>query len=245
MEKIVIINAGAHKKELAAIEKELTQLLEGKLYMRRKFYYYKIGSKEISITQNPVLIQQLSRRAYLESRKAQLENNIANPISKFDHRNPRQLIASLPRAYQTVPESFFYHPSVEAWLAKPPRKNSLKLENAKYRYKSIAYRALSEREIAMKLHENGLPFYYDARFNVGIAEISPDFYIKNPFNGKIFLWEFFGAFHISNYGKKMNDKMDIYPQIGFTENDNLIATFEYHLRDLESIQKIIDEIIFN
>jgi len=244
MGKIFIVNNAAIKKELVEIKKELTQLLEGKLYMRRNFCFYKIGRKEIGITKKPLLIQQLSRRAYLEIREKQLENNITNSISKFDHRTPRQLIASLPKAYQTVPESYFYHPSVETWLAKPPRMNTLNLENAIYRYKGIAYRSLSEREIAKKLDENGLPFYYDSRFDIGIAEVSPDFYIKNPFNGKIFLWEFFGAFHISNYGKKMNDKMDTYPKIGFTENDNLIATFEYHLRDTEFIQEIIDKVIW-
>ena len=243
MRKIMIINESAYKKELAEIEKELAQLPQDQLYIRKKFYNYRKDGKEIGITKNPEFIQQLCRRAYLQVRKEQLENNMKNPISKFDHRTSRQLIASLSTAYQSVPEAYFYHPSVESWLEKPPRKNSINLENSKYLYKDVAYRTLSEREIAEKLDENGLLFYYDSCFDVGIAQVSPDFYIKNPFNGKIFLWEFFGAFHIPKYGEKMNDKMATYSKIGFVEADNLIATFEYHLRDTERIQNIVDEII--
>ena len=244
MGKIIIANEVAYKKELAEIEKELAQLPEGKLYMRKKFYYYKIGRREIGINKQPKLVQQFSRREYLESRNGQLENNLNKPISEFDHRTPRQLIASLPKAYQTVPESYFYHPSVEQWLAKPPRINTLHPKDAKYLYKGIRYRTLSEREIARKLDENRLLFYYDSRFDVGITEISPDFYIINPFNGKIILWEFFGAFHIPEYSKKMNDKMTDYAEIGYTENDNLIVTFEHHLRDTSRIQEIIDRLIW-
>ena len=241
--KIVMLNLECYKKELAETEAELLQLPPGSLYLKRNFYYYRHNGKEIGITKNPEFIQQLCRRAYLQVRKEQLENNMKNPISKFDHRTSRQLIASFSTAYQSVPEAYFYHPSVESWLENPPRKNTIKVENSKYLYKDVTYRTLSEREIAEKLDENGLLFYYDSCFDVGIAQVSPDFYIKNPFNGKIFLWEFFGAFHIPKYGEKMNDKMATYSKIGFIENDNLIATFEYHLRDTERIQNIVDEII--
>ena len=247
MPKIIIINEKSTKKELVDIEKELSQLPNGKLYIKREMfysYYCPSKKKEKCITKNPELIRQLARCEYLQTRKKQLENNLSHSISEFDHRTPHQLIATLPKAYQSVPEAYFYHPSVESWLSHPPRINTLNPEDAKYLYKDITYRTLSEREIAKKLDENGLLFYYDSRFDIGIAEVSPDFYIKNPFNGKIFLWEFFGAFHIPNYGKRMNDKMASYPKIGFTENDNLIITFEYHLRDTECLQDIIDKIIW-
>jgi len=176
MSRITIINEVALRKELAAIEKELIQLPEGQLYIKNKFYYRRYKGKEKGITRNVELICQLARCEYVESRRKQLENNLNQSISKFDYRTPRQLIATLPKAYQRLPESYFYHPSVKKWLVSPPRKNTLYPEDAKYIYKSISYRSLSEREVAKKLDENGLHFYYDARFNIGIAEVSPDFY---------------------------------------------------------------------
>ena len=245
MKNIVTIRPLAIEKELHEINGELTHLLEGKLYARKGVFHYKIGRKEIGITKQPNLIRQLCRRAYLQARKSQLENNLYQPVAKNDNRTPRQLIAELPNAYQSVPEEYFYHAKVENFLAKPPRFNTLNPEQEKYLHNGIKYRSLSEREIAVKQTANNLLFYYDARFNLGFAEISADFYIMNPFTGKYFLWEFFGAFNKPNYGAHMNDKMAHYRQINFVEHDNLIVTFEHHLRDTTIIQELIDNIIWS
>jgi len=245
MNEIIVVNKTAINRELLEIGKELEVLLDGRLTQRRKSYLYRVGTKEIGITKQPDLIRQFCRRAYLQARKSQLENNLYQPVAKNDNRTPRQLIAELPNAYQSVPEDYFYHAKVENFLTKPPRFNTLNPEQEKYLHNGIKYRSLSEREIAQKLTENNLPFYYDVRFNLGFAEISADFYIMNPFTGKYFLWEFFGAFDKPNYGAHMNDKMAHYRQINFVENDNLIVTFEHHLRDTTIIQELIDNIIWS
>ena len=244
MNKILIINESKIKKELLEIIAELPQLLNGKLYKRRTAFFYRVGAKEIGISRQPDLIRQLCRRAYLELRQRQLENNLQNSITTYDNQTPRQLIADLPNAYQSQPIEYFYHASVEKFLANPPRFNTFNPTDAKYHYLGVNYRSLSEREIAQKLTENGLLFYYDSYFTAYHTALSPDFYIKNPFNGQVYLWEFFGAFHLPKYGERMNDKMADYAKIGFQENDNLITTFNYHLRDTEMIQNLIDRIIW-
>lgn len=122
--------------------------------------------------------------------------------------------------------------------------NTLYQENAKYIHNGVTYRSMSEREIAQKLNENNIPFYYDARFSTGATDLSPDFYIINPFTGKYFLWEHFGSFNIPSYGERMNDKLATYTKIDFIENDNLIVIFEHHLRDTNRIQVLIDQVIW-
>ena len=244
MREIKIINTQAVNDELSEIKKELSELQVGRLYLRRGYHYCKFQNREIGLKNKPYLVRELSRRAYLEQRQIQLKNNLKNLTDKFDDRTPQQLIAGLPQAYQNLPLEYFYHPTVEKWLAKPPRFNTFNLDDVIYEYKDIKYRSLSEREIAQKLSDNNLLFYYDIRFSTGTAELSPDFYIKNPFNGRIYLWEFFGAFHLPKYGERMNEKMATYAQIGFHESDNLIVTFNYHLRDTELIQNLIDQIIW-
>lgn len=234
-----------YNQELLSIEKELATLPGGHLRLRKNLIHYcPTTKKEKGITKNPQLLQQLARKAYLLTRQSQIKNNLEQPLNKHDYRKPHELIKNLPVAYQKLPTELFYHPTVESWLAKPPRFNTLYQEDVKYALNGVEYRTLSEREIARKLDENGLPFYYDIRFSTGSEDVSTDFYLKNPFNGKIFLWEFFGAFHKKDYGKKMNDKMAAYRKIGFIEGDNLIATFEYHLRDTDLIQAIIDTVIW-
>ena len=244
MNKIKIINTSAVKAELEEIANELSQLPSERLCIRRGYYYYTVNNEEVSLTKKPEIIRQLCRRAYLLARQKQINNNLKNLTDNFDSRTPIQLIAELPKAYQNLPLEYFYHPSVEQWLAKPPRFNQLNPDDAIYQYQNVNYRSLSEREIAQKLTENGLLFYYDAYFNTYHAALSPDFYIKNPFNGRVYLWEFFGAFHLPKYGERMNDKMTDYAKIGFHENENLILTFNYHLRDMTMIQNLIDRIIW-
>lgn len=246
MPKITPLSIKHYEQELSAIEKELAALPSGSLRLKKNFFVHfcPTTKKEKGITKNISLQKQLARKAYLLARQSQLKNNLAQPLNKHDFRKPHELIRDLPTAYQNLPAEYFYHQDVDKFLAKPPRFNTLFQEDAKYLHNHINYRTLSEREIARKLDENNIPFYYDIRFNTGTEDLSADFYLKNPFNGKIFLWEFFGAFHTSDYGKKMNDKMTAYRKIGFTEGDNLIATFEYHLRDTDLIQEIIDTIIW-
>ena len=244
MKQLKIVNMTAIKKELIDIEQELSKLPAYRLYRRREFFSYIADGKEIGITRQLDIIKQLCRRAYLLERKKQIHNNLKNCTDNFDDRTPQQLIAGLPQAYQNLPLEYFYHPSVEKWFKYPPRFNTIKPDEVIYEYNNVNYCTLSEREIAQILTENNLLFYYDANIDTGTAKFSPDFYIKNPFSGRYYILEFFGAFHKTGYGERMNDKMASYIKIGFHENDNLITTFNYHLRDRSLIQDLIDRIIW-
>ena len=125
MTKPFIVNIDAIKKELQDIVTELKNLPRGYLYQRNTRFTYRLGAEEIGITKKPEFISQLARKAYLEVRKIQLENNLNNSLQNYDARTPRALIADLPKPYQSVPESYFYHPSLPQWLANPPRFNTL------------------------------------------------------------------------------------------------------------------------
>jgi len=230
-----------YQNELQAIDAELGKLPTGYLIKRATTYYHDDKLQRVGITKNLELLKQLCRKRYLLKRKAQIDDALKG---KIDARTPNELIADFPKAYQSVPISYFYHPSVEKWLAKVPRKNTLNPENEIYRYNDVKYRSMSERIIAEILDKNGLPFQHDATFNLGHAQVSPDFVTKNPFTGKTFIIEFFGAFNQTGYADKMNDKFDAYEQIGFVEGDNLINLFAYHIRDPQRIQKLIDEMIW-
>lgn len=238
-----ILNVGAIQKELAEVEQELVSLPDSNLYQRKNYFHYVVQGKEVGITRKPAIIRQLCRRAYLCKRQTQLMHNLTAPITEYVPTSAFALIQQLPSIYQRFPIEYFYHPSVTKWLAKPPRFNTLKPEDAVYTYQNINFRSLSEREIAQKLTENHLLYYYDATFNLTHAIISPDFYIKNPFTGKIYLWEHFGAFHRTGYSERTNDKMLIYAKIGFHENNNLMTTYNYHLRLPNGLQQQIDRII--
>jgi len=233
-----------YKQELDRINKELKTLPPGHLGEKRSYYYHINKEKHVGITRKPKIIRQLARKKYLLARKAQLERNLSKPLNEFNLSTPTEIIASLPDIYKTLPESYFYHPSIEPWLANPPRKNSLNPEHAKYNSSNnIQFRSLMERIIAEVLNEFNLPYHYDAVIEIGDKLVSPDFIIKNPFTGETFIWEHFGAFNQEDYAKSMNEKMNRYIENGFGPLENLIATYEYHIRDTQRIREIIEQII--
>ena len=236
-----------YNKELKDIHAELETLPPGRLAKNGTTYVHVIGNKRIAITNNPLLIQQLARKKYLLARKKQMINNIkalSNSNIKYDHRLPEEIITSLPATYQSLPLSYFYHPSIEEWSTAPYRKNTLHQENLIYRSKNGVYlRSKSERDIANLLEEYQLPYRYDAIISPAGIKTSPDFIIKNPYNNKTIVWEHFGFLHKASYEQNMTDKIDRYLTSTFTENDNLIYTFEAHTKDLRRIENRIKQVI--
>jgi len=233
-------------KELESIKQELETLPEGYLARQRStFYFHVIKEKQMGITKNVPLIQQLCRKRYLLVRQIQLEANInATSPSDLDSRTPMQLVASLPKAYQTVPIHYFYHPQVDKWQGRL-RTNDLYSESAIYAYNGINFRSMSERTIAEQLDKYGLLYRYEPIFGLMEMDVSPDFLVKNPFTNKVVIWEHFGAFNQTKYADDMNDKMDAYLNQGFQIGFDLITTFQYHIRKPERIQELIEEIILH
>ena len=233
-----------YKKQLERIDEELITLPQGHLGRKKNYYQHIIKGEKTGITRNKELIRQLARKAYLLTSKAQLENNISNPLSEFNFSTARELISLLPYAYKDLPESYFYHPSIEGWLAANYKKNTINQEQAEYNSSNdIEFRSLAERTIAEILAEYGLPYFYDVVIRIGGREVSPDFIIKNPFTGETYIWEHFGAFNQEGYEASMNNKMNRYMNNGLIPNENLISTYKYHIQNTQRIRDLIEQII--
>ena len=236
------------QKELEEINKELETKPEGYLSKRRKFYYHTINGKEIGITKKPEIIRSLCRKAYLLARKEQLiYNMILTPkeLKNFDERTPKELIAALSSAYQEVPISYFYHPSIEEWLADSYKKHPYPPEEGQgYTTKNgVRVRSKSECFIATQLENYQIPYRYEAALKLKSKMEYPDFTIKNPITGKTIIWEHFGALHLSDYEKRMNEKMESYLMSGYIQNDTIIYTFEFQVENINRLQKIIETLI--
>lgn len=233
--------------ELAAINKEVKTLPTGRLNKRGDFYYHSTNGNEIGTTKNPDLIRLLCRKRFLSARKMQLENNIttlSQAIGKLDHALPTEALQSLPSLYQELPNDYFYHPEVTAWLAEPYTQNSYLPEERNYISKNgTPVRSKSEVLIASQLDEYGIPYRYDAAITFGTQTIYPDFTIKSPFTGKLIIWEHFGALNQPHYEQKMNDKMRLYMKHGLMPFETLIYTFEFDISSDRRLQDLIENII--
>ena len=236
-----------YQSELAKINNGLKQLPDGYLSKRGTSYYQTVDKKDITITKNRKLIQQMCRKKYLLARKEQLVNNldflISDP-SEIDYRTAQELIKTFSKAYQELPISYFHHPAVTKWSESDYQKHPYPPEDGYHVTKNgVKVRSKSELLIATELENQNIPYRYEAVRMVENKKKYPDFTICNPFNGKIILWEHFGALHLPDYEKKMNEKMDAYLRNSYVPNDTLVYTFEFQVRNAKRVQELIEEVI--
>jgi len=245
--KSMIIKLNYYKKELAVIIRGLQKLPDGYLAKKGKFYYQVINRKQIGITKKPDLINALYRKKYLLARKVQLENNISSisqSISKLDNTIQNELIQSFPTAYQDMPKSHFYHPSAEAWMAASYQKNPFPFKGRELFSKNgTQVRSKTEILIANQLEDYGIPYRYEAELILDNQTNYPDFTSLNPFNGKLTIWEHFGALNQTGYEDSMNSKMNLYTSHGYIPFENFIYTFEYEVGDPRRLKDLIENII--
>ena len=236
------------KRELKMMNKQIQILPHGYLGKKRKFYYHALNGKEIGITKDPELISQLCRKRFLLARKEQITNNISTItqfINSIDKSTPKELIRNLPNAYQDLPISYFFHPSVADWIDAPYEKNPHPLQEPGFESKNgIIFRSKSEYSIGNQLDGYDIPYRYDAEITLGKQKIYANFLIKNPFNGELYIWEHLGTLNHLGDIEEMNEKINLYMEHGYIPFDTLIYTFEVDVNDDSRLQNLIEDIIF-
>jgi len=243
----MIIELKSYQKELKEINEELQTLPTGYLIKRGAFYVHYINEKEIGITRNDALIRLLCRKRYLTARQEQLNHNISiisRCISKFDDATPEKIINSFPASYQEVPRSYFFRQPTEGWAAGPYEKNPYRPEDLIYfSNNGTPVRSKSEMLIANHLESYDIPYRFEVAITLGHQTKYPDFTIKKPSNGKLILWEHFGALGQPNYVQKMNEKMGLYIKHGYIPSETFICTFEADIRSIRRLPNLIETII--
>jgi len=233
-----------YEREIDAIKRELSELPEGHMTKKGPYYYVTIGTVQKGITRDRQKVMQLARKAYLTRRLRHIEWNfslVKKQADRYKSENPADIIRELPSFYQTLPVSYFFHPSVHNQLENISEGNAGHMEGLIYLTDSgIRVRSKSERIIADALSQNGIPYRYEAALALGGEDRCPDFTICRPFDGKLVLWEHFGLMDHDGYRLKVNEKLALYARYGFYPFDNLICTYERDLQDSSRIQALIE-----
>jgi len=213
-------------RRLEQTQQTLKKLPTGKMVTkisRGKFYYYeKRNGKLKNLKDNPEKIQ-----AY-ETKKT-LSKDIPILISNI------QFLEKLLHNY--IPVSL----SSDSWNETQPCQNDYKKEELKHAYNGIYYRSKSEAMIAAMLTSYDIEFKYEVKLNLHGFNIYPDFYIKRPKDGKIYIWEHFGLIADETYLNKTFNKLNNYHRNGYDLWDNLIVSFDQEdgSLNIDTIDKII------
>lgn len=102
-------------------------------------------------------------------------------------------------------------------------------------------RSKSESIIISELVKAGIPFRYECQLQIKGMTVYPDFMIRHPITGKLFLWEHLGMMDDSNYAAAASRKIEAYIKSGYIPMINLIITSETkeHPLDFRMVQMMI------
>ena len=214
------------ERRLKEINKELKKLPKGAVVSKRSrgklYHYLEKNGKLHSITQNTELVNKYLQKKLLLEEKRKIENNL-------------HWTQKLAMHYMILDN----HNS--QWLEMQAEANTYRIDEKRHLYNGIYYRSKSEAMIAALLTSYGIEFKYEVKLNLNGFNVYPDFYIKRPKDGKIFVWEHFGLIADETYLNKTFSKLNNYHRGGYDLWDNLIISFDQEdgSLNIDTIDKII------
>lgn len=214
------------KRRANLSQNELSKLPPGKMVTKtsrnKKYYYEKRNGKLYNLKDQPKKIAGYLKRVELEKDQSIITENIRN-------------IEKLLKNYTPLP----VYPN--NWDAFVPNQNAYKPEELIHEYNGTFYRSKSEALIATMLTSFHIEFKYEPQLNINGYNVYPDFVIKRPKDGKIFIYEHFGLITEEAYLHKTFNKINNYHKAGYNLWDNLLISFDQSdgSINIDTIEKII------
>lgn len=238
--------------ELTQLNNELKSLRGGTLYTKKYkssnifTEYYK--GKERSIGKNKDRIHMLARRKYLSSLIKSMASyhkslkRLAKDIKESNSiDNINKLLTDYAALNLDMSKILFSH-SEQQWLSQPYERNPAYPEELKFSTTNeVLMRTKSELIIANRLEHYNIPYLPEMTlwFTYNLRPKYPDFTILKP-NGEIIIWEHMGRMDKEDYFIKNSRKIVEYRQNGYSQNTNLIITFEEDIIEPGMIDHIIE-----
>ena len=107
-------------------------------------------------------------------------------------------------------------------------------------------RSKTEKIIADKLYDMGIPYKYEASLDLkGYGIVYPDFKVLKVSKRKELYWEHFGMMDDQNYVEKVLKKINSYEKSNYFPGDKLIITYESKAMPLrkQTIEEIIKQFL--
>ncbi|MGN0658667.1 MAG: hypothetical protein ACI4LA_03590 [Emergencia sp.] len=186
------------------------------------YYYIKKGEKMISLLHDPALRDQYLKRELYQKQLKQIEADLP-------------LLRKVLKKYQPL------LPDNSWWYSLKQEQNPFKKENRIHLYKGVYYRSKSEMLIASLLISYGIEFRYEAAYTINGRTIYPDFIVKRPRDGKIFIWEHFGKISDEQYSRDVFGRLSEYHRRGIDLWDQLLISFDQEdgALNVDNIDKMI------
>lgn len=245
------------KSTSTPLKKELANSKGGNLYIKR-YKNYNIFTEyakgvERSIGRDMRKVHKLARRKYIsllvkyfDYGYKQLKKSSINIAAD----NIMQDISLLINQYESLGldmNRILLSPEQQEWLNQPYERNPAYPEELKFKTtNNNLMRTKSELIIANRLEHYGIPYLPEKPlwFDYDMYPKYPDFTILKA-NGDTVIWEHMGLMDREDYFIKNSRKIIEYRQNGYSQNTNLIITFEEDIIEPGLIDHIIESRILS
>lgn len=237
---------------LLKLQNELNSSRGGNLYVKRTknkvFYTEYSHGKEVGIGHNKDRVHRLARRNYVSNQYKLARSYIARLKHIYDNLNTDKSIASISGKLDQYASlnldmsKILFSYREQQWLNQPYERNPAYPEGLKFTSDNgILMRTKSELIIANRLEHYNIPYLPEMPlwFPYNLHPKYPDFTILKP-NGETIIWEHMGRMDKEDYFIKNSCKIIEYRQNGYSQNTNLIITFEEDIIEPGMIDHIIE-----
>lgn len=251
------------EKERTEINKRMNDAPEGELAIyrckkQRRYYQIKrdFHGKKSTRTEihkdNRELAEKLAVKAYYTARVAEIENKLAvcrNILQLTDTGEDQvEKLISDPDFFELIrPYYKSYSDKFSEWANTGYTKNTNHPESLTINTPHGKVRSKSEYIIFSELDKYNIPARYECLLKIGNTELYPDFMIRHPVTGELYIWEHLGLMDDPDYIENFKKKLSTYASAGYYLGVNLIITTETsgHPIDISYVDAMIEYYFLN
>ena len=229
-------------KEISSIDKRISGLPEGTLRCHKagnsyKFYQFTSdgrthnGQRKYINKKHIATAQKLATKEYLILRKRELlrEMKAIDAYQKIVEKGrPSSEYWTQNSGISSLMSGEFRPVSAQLneWQNEAFESSAQNQEARIIKAPCGLVRSKSELLIAMELTRKKIPYRYECDLEIGGITFHPDFTVRHPKTGEMFIWEHFGLMDNKQYASRAFSKLQSYYGAGWIPSVNLIATYE-------------------
>ena len=196
------------------------------------------------------LAKQIAMRDYNSSLLKELDKQLEEIERFLKYYDPEELEKIYKR--MSPGRKMLVHPwiepdeqYVERWSSQEYQGKEMREDSQKiYTEKGERVRSKSEKIIADKLFQKGIPYRYEYPiFLKGMGKVYPDFICLHVKKRRQIVWEHFGMMGDAEYCKKALGKISAYTENAYQQGRDIIFTFESseHSLNTKEIDLMIEQ----
>jgi len=241
------------KQLISCIDKELSSLPEGILYIRYRNntpnFSKRINGHTYGITKKPDVVYKLARRRFLLLQSSIIKHilNTNWTVSNSDFLNEKcvqaeNLLAKYEAAGLDI-NQIVMTPNQRVWNSNRHSQSQYRREDLIFPTKGRVYmRSKSEQAIGNLFEKLHIPYRYETRLRISNIDYHPDFIIMLP-DDRLVILEHVGRMDLTDYNKRLIARLQTYNNVSLFLGREVFLSFEHDTRDEELLIRVVLQLL--